>query len=136
MGIWIQISPGSAEPIYAQIVSQIARAIARGELATGDRLPPVRKLAEELVVNPNTVARAYRLLEQQGLTSSKTGSGSFIADPAHRHGDAGNLGALAERIDTILTQALNMGMDPKQITRLFETRLKRFAANRREDKGK
>ena len=136
MGIWIQISPGSSEPIYSQIVSQISRSIARGELAPGDRLPAVRKLAAELVVNPNTVARAYRILEQKGLTNSKTGSGSFIADPLLREHDASDLNTLTERMDNILTQAINMSMNRKQITKLFEKRLKRFYSDSKKDKSK
>ena len=127
MALWLQISPGSDEPIYAQIVGQIGRAIATGELAPGDKLPPVRRLAGELVINPNTVARAYRLLEQQGLVSTKTGSGTYAADPALRGTDAGQLNVLAERMDNVIAQAINLGFRPDQITGMFEARLRPFS---------
>ena len=84
MALWIQITPGSDEPIYLQIVEQVGETIAKGQLAVGDKLPAVRKLASELVINPNTVARAYTILEQTGLVTTKTGSGTFVANPALR----------------------------------------------------
>ena len=134
MALWIQISPGSNEPIYAQIVSQISRAIATGELSTGEKLPAVRTLAAELVINPNTVARAYSVLDQQGLVSAKTGSGTFVADPNLRNKDAAQINIVAERMDNIVTQGLNIGLKPDQIREMFETRLKKFG--RKADGGK
>ncbi len=134
MALWIQISPGSNEPIYGQIVAQVSRAIAKGEVSTGDKLPAVRVLAGELVVNPNTVARAYTLLEQQGLVNTKTGSGTFVADPKLRDRDAGKLNILTERMDNIITQALNIGLSEHDIKRTFEDRLKKFGT--KPDGGK
>jgi len=130
MALWIEISPGSHEPIYGQIVSQVDRAIAMGELLPGDRLPAVRKLAAELVINPNTVARAYMVLDEQGLVVSKTGSGTFVADPAMADRDAAELNALSERIDGIIARAMNMGLAAREITRLFAARLKAFTGRR------
>ena len=127
MALWLQISPGSNDPIYAQIVTQISRAIANSELAPGDKLPAVRKLAGELVINPNTVARAYGVLEQQGLVSTKTGSGTFAANPALRGSDAGQLNVLADRMDNVIAQAINIGLRPGQITGMFEARLRQFS---------
>ena len=132
MPLWIQISPGTGEPIYAQIVGQVGVAVAAGELAPGDKLPPVRRLAGKLVINPNTVARAYGLLEQKGLVSTKTGSGTFVTDPSLRHSDAGQLSILAERMDNIISQALNIGMRPDQISEMLQTRLRQFTAKRRK----
>ena len=92
----------------------------------GDKLPPVRKLAAELVVNPNTVAKAYKLLERQGLVRTRTGAGTFVTAPAHRDRDAIQLSILAERIDNIITQGVNLGLSPSEITELFTSRLARF----------
>lgn len=128
MALWIQISAGSNEPIYGQIVAQVSRAIATGEVSVGDKLPAVRTLAGELVINPNTVARAYGVLERQGLVSTKTGSGTFVADPKLRHADAGRLNVLTERMDNIITQAINIGLNEKEIRRTFENRLKNFGS--------
>ena len=126
MTLWIQISPGSDKPIYIQIVEQISEAIAKCELSSGDRLPAVRKLAGELVVNPNTVARAYSILEQSGLLTSKTGSGTFVTDPKLRRGDAADINLLAERMDTVISRGLNLGLGVEGLTTLFKTRLDKF----------
>ena len=134
MALWIQISPGSNDPIYVQIVSQVGRAIATGELLVGDKLPPIRELAGELVINPNTVARAYGLLEQKGLVSTKTGSGTVVTDPSLRGSDAGQLNILAERMDNIIAQAINLGLGPGKIASMLQGRLKHFSARTRKEK--
>jgi GntR family transcriptional regulator len=126
MGLWIQISAGSNEPIYNQIAEQVGQAIARGQLSAGDRLPPVRKLAAELVINPNTVARAYEVLERAGLVTTKTGSGTFVSDPKLRSGSAADMNMLAERMDTIIGQGLNLGFENKELLALFRRRLGKF----------
>ena len=135
MALWIQILPGSDEPIYVQITEQISEAIAKGQLASGDKLPAVRKLASELVINPNTVARAYTILEQAGLVTTKTGSGTFVSDPKLRKSDAADINMLAERMDTLITRGLNLGMREHDLTRLFEGRLAKFSnkSNKRKE---
>ena len=135
--MWIQILPGSDEPIYLQVVRQISQAIARGDLVNGDKLPPVRKLATELVINPNTVARAYSELERQGLVVTKTGSGTFVSDPKLRKTDAANINALAERMDSLITRGLNLGIKARDLTEFFDNRLRKFtrkSSDRVEDK--
>ena len=134
MTLWIQISSGSKEPIYAQIVAQVSRSVASGELSPGDRLPAVRTLAGELVVNPNTVARAYSLLEQQGLVNTKTGCGTFVADPKLRDADAAQLSILNDRVDNIITQGLNIGLTHLELRKIFEARQAKF--QRRRQGGK
>jgi GntR family transcriptional regulator len=74
----ITISTGSSTPIYKQITDQVRLAVATGKVAVADQLPSVRALAEELVVNPNTVARAYADLAREGLIESRAGRGVFI----------------------------------------------------------
>lgn len=74
----MQIDFRSGQPIYIQIVEQIRRMVANGELKQGDQLPTVRQLATELRVNFNTVARAYRLLDEAGLISTQQGRGTYI----------------------------------------------------------
>lgn len=126
MALWIQILPGSSEPIYIQVAEQISKAIARGELASGDKLPAVRKLAAELVINPNTVARAYSRLERAGLVTTKTGSGTFVSDPKFRKADAADINALTERMDTVISRSLNLGIEPKDLIKIFKERLNKF----------
>ena len=136
MTLWIQISPGSSEPLYSQVVQQISQSIAKGRLCPGDKLPPVRKLASELVINPNTVARAYTMLEQSGLVATKAGSGTFVVDPSLRDKDTAQLSILADRMDNIISQALNLGLKPKEATDLFKTRLSKFTDSKRKDGAK
>jgi GntR family transcriptional regulator len=74
----ITIDIKSGVPFYRQIIEQIKFGIARGELAPGDRLPTVRQLAVDLSINPNTVVRAYRELEIEGVLDTQQGSGTFV----------------------------------------------------------
>ena len=78
MPLNVVISTGSAIPIYRQVTDQVRLAVATGKLEVGDQLPSVRALAEELVVNPNTVARAYADLAREGVIESRTGRGVFV----------------------------------------------------------
>lgn len=135
MALWIQISSGSGEPIYTQIVEQISAAIAKGEIASGDKLPAVRKLAAELVINPNTVARAYTSLEQEGLVITKTGSGTFVSDPKLRKSDAADINILGERMNTIITRGLNLGLEGQDLITMFQSRLAKFVNKEAERKN-
>ena len=76
----IEIDPGASAPIYMQIIERLHSLMVAGALAPGDRLPPVRQLADDLAINFNTVARAYRWLEQAGLLSMCQGRGTFVLD--------------------------------------------------------
>ena len=73
-------TPASETPIHRQIAQHIRLALVQEHLKVGDQLPPVRTLAEELVVNPNTVARAYQDLTRDGLLESRTGVGVFVCE--------------------------------------------------------
>ena len=120
MAIWIQILSGSDKPIYAQIIEQIASAIAKGHLAIGDKLPAVRKLAAELIINPNTVANAYRTLERMGLVTTKTGSGTYVSDIRQRSKDASQINILSERMDNLIAQGLNLGIKKDDLINMFK----------------
>jgi len=136
MALWIQITPGSDEPIYVQIVEQVSETIAKGQLVAGDKLPAVRKLAAELVINPNTVARAYTILEQSGLVTTKTGSGTFVADPKLRSKDVTDVNILAERMDTLIARSLNLGLEPEDIISMFKGRLTKFTKTKKQKREK
>lgn len=136
MALWVQISPGSGEPIYVQIVEQVSEAIAMGELAAGDKLLSVRKLAAELVINPNTVARAYGVLEKAGLVNTKTGAGTFIGGPKLRRADAADINMLAERMDTLITRGLNLGLEARDLIATFKGRTGRFVNKKTGGKNK
>lgn len=80
MSLVFSLSPASEVPIYRQIIHHIQRAAYQGQLKIGEQLPAVRVLAEALVVNPNTVARAYQDLIRDGLVESRAGVGVFVAE--------------------------------------------------------
>lgn len=136
MALWIEVSPGRGEPIYSQIVAQIARAIATGQVLPGDKLPAVRALAGELVVNPNTVARAYGEAERQGLVATKVGSGTFVADPSLRSHDAGALNILARRMDNVVAQCATLGLSCDDMERMFAGRVRAMLAGGKKGKDK
>src|SRR5882724_4392222 len=73
-------NPSLGVPIYLQVMEQVKHAVETGALRPGDQLPTIRKLAEDLVMNPNTVARAYRELEHEGIIELRHGSGAFIGE--------------------------------------------------------
>ena len=83
------IQPDSPVPIYEQIVAQVTFAVAAGSLRPGDFIPSVRDLANDLVINPNTVAKAFVELEEQGVVEARRGRGMVIADEARRPVPAG-----------------------------------------------
>src|SRR6267143_4470214 len=76
----LHLNPSSGVPVYLQLESQVKQAVAAGALRTGEALPSTRKLAAELRINPNTVARAYQDLERDGVTRSVPGGGTVVAD--------------------------------------------------------
>jgi len=126
MSLWIQISSGSDKPIYVQVAEQISMAIAKGEISAGDKLPAVRRLASELVINPNTVAHSYNVLEQCGLVISKTGSGTFVSNPKLRSKDAADINILTERMNTLIARGMNLGFKDKDLISMFKDRLSGF----------
>src|SRR4029077_9613732 len=76
-----QVDPTTRVPIYRQLMDQIRLAVARGRLEAGGRVPAVRVLSRDLVVNPNTIARVYTELERDGVLNTRPGLGVFVAEP-------------------------------------------------------
>jgi len=107
----IHISSNDGLPIYRQIIQQVKLLIASGRLSPGDELPAIRKLAEELVINPNTVARAYRELESAGLLESRQGSGTRVASNGSPLNQREKTRLLTERADALLAEARHLGVD-------------------------
>lgn len=100
-------------PVYRQIANQVKYQVAAGRLSAGQELPTIRSLAEKLVINPNTVVRAYAELEREGVIVCRHGSGSYIADSAPKPSRTEAAGSLAGKIDSLLADAahLQMGLD-------------------------
>lgn len=101
----IHVTTGDGVPIYRQIVRQISLLVASGKLKPGAELPAIRVLAEQLVINPNTVARAYKELEYAGVVASKMGSGTVVADKGSPLNRRERERLLNERVDALLGEA-------------------------------
>jgi GntR family transcriptional regulator len=118
----IHISPNDGLPIYLQIVNQVKYLVASGRLAPGDELPAIRVLAERLVVNPNTVARAYRELEIAGVVEKRRTAGTFVSDAGSRLARRERLKIIVERIDALLAEARQLGVDTDEVIDLVRQR--------------
>lgn len=103
----------SRTPIYEQLYNNIVRLISSGALKAGDKLPPVRALACDLSVNPNTVSKAYKLLEQDGYIYSNVGKGSFIADNLNSLETQKQLAL--EKLGDALSSAVKLGLTREEI---------------------
>lgn len=118
----IHISTNDGVPIYQQIVTQVKYLVASGRLAVGDEMPAIRKLAEMLIVNPNTVARAYAELERQGVVSCRKGAGTRILASESPLSDNEKARILAERADALLSEARQLGVNLDDIIELIHER--------------
>lgn len=116
-----KVSPQSGVPLYLQLVEQVRHAIELGALGPGDQLPGIRKLARDLVMNPNTVAKAYREMEHAGLIELRHGAGAFIAANQAGAGEAIQEGRLL--IDGTVANLRALGLDDGAIRRLVESAL-------------
>lgn len=132
------VDTASRAPIYGQLVQQVREAVARGDLKPEARLPSVRQLSRELVVNPNTVARAYTELERAGLLVSRPGLGVFVATARSELAKGARDRRLAELLDRWLTEAVHLGYSADEVLRRVGQRVQQFqwTANGSKDKGK
>lgn len=108
----LHINPKDGKPLYRQIIEQLKYLIAAGRLYPGEELPTVRGLAQELLINPNTVARAYRELEQAGILYTRQGSGTFVSTrrtPLLSRAEC--LRILSSRADALIADAHHLGFD-------------------------
>jgi GntR family transcriptional regulator len=120
----LQINFRSGVPIYAQIVEQIQEKLISGEINAGDQLPTVRQMAQELDVNFNTVARAYRLLDEGGLISTQQGRGTYIMEiPSQNHKLTLQKEVLEGMTRRYLMEADRLGFDPDQVSELVQQML-------------
>ncbi len=123
MTFQFQVQPGADTPIYRQITDQVRLALATGKLTVGDQLPSLRALAESLVINPNTVARAYADLTREGLIESRAGRGIFIARKRKIFTREEGWRRLEPLVDSLIGQALAMDFSPHELLTFFEKKL-------------
>ena len=103
-----RIVAGSSTSIYRQIADQVARAVATGELPVGEPIPSVRALAKELVINPNTVVKAYADLVRDGIVETQAGRGYFVAKRRQVYSKSERLRRLDEAIQGLINQAVSL----------------------------
>jgi GntR family transcriptional regulator len=118
----IHITTADGVPIYLQIVAQIKYLVASGRLAPGDELPPIRGLAEQLLVNPNTVARAYRELETAGVVEKRRTAGTYVSEQGSPLARRERMKILTDRVDALLAEARQMDVAFEDLMKLVERR--------------
>jgi len=121
------ITPGSTEPIYRQLVEQVRRLVAGGQMAPGDELPSVRDVASSLAVNPMTVSKAYGLLETEGLLARRRGLGMLVAERPHSsrsRSQAERAALLRPTLERAAREARELELDPDIVLNLFTHLLK------------
>ena len=121
-----QCDTSSRKPIYRQLMDQVRQGLARGRLRPGTRLPSVRQLSRELVVNPNTVARAYTELEREGLLNTRQGLGVFVAESRAGLEETVRRESLATGLDTFFTEAVHWGATQAEVRAVFDEQIEKY----------
>src|SRR5256885_13214279 len=121
-----RIEPATRTPIYRQLVAQIREAVARGRLKPEERLPSVRDLSRQLVINPNTVARVYTELEREGILNTRPGLGVFVAQPKSELTRKVRKDRLTCLVDGLLTETVHLGFTAEELLAMITERLQRF----------
>ena len=122
----IRVIPGSSAAIYRQIADQIRRQVASGQLSVGDAVPSVRQLAKELVINPNTVAKAYAELIRDGVLETQAGRGALVAKRRNVFSKPERLRRLDEALDTVISAAITLGFDREETLERMRLKLEQL----------
>ncbi len=121
-----RIDNASDRAVYLQIIDQVKRDVALGRLAREERLPTVRQLSQQLTINPNTIAKAYRQLEQEGIIVTRAGAGAFIANLDSGLSKAVRRRLICDELERIVVEAFHMQIDKETMTEWFNAILERF----------
>ncbi|HKT26291.1 MAG TPA: GntR family transcriptional regulator [Terriglobales bacterium] len=121
-----RLNPSSGVPLYVQLMEQIRHGIETGALKAGDQLPTIRKLAEDLVMNPNTVVRAYRELEHEGIIELRHGSGAYVSESVS--GRARVTRKAQNVVQSAIEKLSDLGLTEDEIRRLFENEIAQMRA--------
>ena len=128
-------NPSLGVPIYLQLMEQVKHAIETGALRPGEQLPGMRPLAEELVINPNTVAKAYRELEHEGVIELRQGAGAFVTAPERTKKATATVRAAQAIVTAAIHQLQARGVTDEEIRRLFEAELAGLGAPKKARSG-
>jgi GntR family transcriptional regulator len=121
--VYFRLNPNSGVPIYLQLMEQIRFGVETGALRPGDQLPGIRRLAEMVVMNPNTVAKAYKELEHEGLIELRQGSGAFISTDLNTGEMAGRMKKAKPLVKHAIERLLALGLSAEEVRRLVEAEL-------------
>jgi len=122
----IRIDNASDRPVYQQIIDQVKRDIALARLAKEDKLPTVRQLARQIAINPNTISKAYRQLEQEGIIVTKPGAGAFVANLDSNLNRSVRKKLISEELERIAVEAYHMQIDRQTLLELFNNAIEKF----------
>jgi GntR family transcriptional regulator len=130
-----RIDNTSDRPVYQQIVDQVKRDIALGRLIKDEKLPTVRQLAKQLAINPNTIAKAYRQLEQEGIIITKPGAGAFVANLDSNLSRSVRKKIVSDELQQIAIEAFHMQIDRQTLLELFNIAVEKFNLPPRKEKS-
>ena len=118
------LNPSAGQPLYLQLIQQIRHAIETGVLQPGDALPGLRVLAQELVVSPNTVVKAYAELESDGLIEIRHGSGAYVSARRGLKPRVDRMRLAQDRVHALIARLRADGLSDEELQRLFESELR------------
>ncbi len=122
------LNQSSGIPVYLQLMQQIRHGVETGALRAGERLPTIRSLAEELVINPNTVVRAYRDLQHEGIVELRQGSGAYVGRSVVERGQV--MTKAGKLIGSAIERLIALGLSEEEIRRIVENELAVARKNR------
>lgn len=125
----ISIDPSNGIPIYEQIVRQVKYNVANGALVSGQQVPSVRDLAKMLAINPNTIQRAYQLLQSDGVLETVRGRGQHVSAGAKRSCVSQRANLIRERLELVVEEALQAGLEPAELRESFESVVRRYLSS-------
>ena len=122
----IRIDNASDRPVYQQIIDHVKRDIALGRIIKNEKLPTVRQLAGQIAINPNTIAKAYRQLEQQGIIVTKAGAGAFVANLDSNLSRSVRKKLISEELERIAVDAFHMQIEIQTLLEWFNSAVAKF----------
>ncbi|MDT8300446.1 MAG: GntR family transcriptional regulator [Sedimentisphaerales bacterium] len=122
----IRIDNASDRPVYQQIIDHVKRDIALGRIIKNEKLPTVRQLAGQIAINPNTIAKAYRQLEQQGIIVTKAGAGAFVANLDSNLSRSVRKKLISEELERIAVDAYHMQIERQTLLEWFNSAVSKF----------
>ena len=129
--MFFKLTPTTGQPLYVQLMQQVRHAIECGALADGDQLPGIRTLAEELVVSPNTIVKAYSELEHDGLLELRQGAGAFVCVKRRQSLVTDRVHQARKRVANLVNDLREEGLHDDEIRRVFEAELLKALENAR-----